>query len=210
MKKQQMRIIDISIPVTPSMPVWPGDPLPVMEQQINGKVLVTSLSMGLHTGTHLDAPRHFLPEGKTLELYPLDRFIGPVRVCSIAGVGSIRLDEIRDFDLSGVERVLFRTHNSTLWKARGFQSGFIGLDSDAASYLVACGVKLVGIDYLSIQAFGLDNDVHTILLENDVLILEGLNLGGVEEGDYMLCCCPLFIPGVEASPVRAILMQGQP
>jgi len=206
--KKQMRIIDISIPLTPSMPVWPGDPPPLMQGQSSGKVLVTSLSMGLHTGTHLDAPRHFLPDGKTLDAYPLDRFTGPVRVCAIHGADSIRLDDVRGFDLSGVERVLFRTCNSNLWEESGFQSGFIGLDPDAASYLAASGVKLVGIDYLSIQAFGVDNNVHTILLENDVLILEGLNLSGVEDGDYMLCCCPLFIPGVEASPVRAILMQG--
>lgn len=202
-----MRIIDISIPVTSSMPVWPGDPSPVMEQKCSGSVLVTSLSMGLHTGTHLDAPRHFQPDGNTLDAYPLSRFIGPARVCGIAGADSIRLDEIKGFDLSGVERVLFRTHNSTLWQESGFQSGFIGLEPDASSYLAASGVTLVGIDYLSIQAYGVDNGVHTILLENDVLILEGLNLSGVEDGDYMLCCCPLFIPGVEASLVRAILIQ---
>jgi len=190
------------------MPVWPGDPPPLMQQQSSGTVLVTSLSMGLHTGTHLDAPRHFLPDGKTLDTYPLDRFIGSARVCGIAGVDSIRLDEVKGFDLTGVERLLFRTRNSSLWQESGFQNGFAGLDPDAARYLVACGVKLVGIDYLSIQVFGVDNDVHTILLENDVLILEGLNLGGVEDGDYTLFCCPLFIPGVEASPVRAILMQG--
>lgn len=192
------------------MSVWPGDPPPVMQGESSGKILVTSLSMGLHTGTHLDAPRHFLPDGKTVDLYPLDRFIGPVRVCGISGVDSIRLDEVTGFDLTGVERVLFRTRNSSLWQESGFQSGFIGLAPDAASYLVTCGVKMVGIDYLSIQAFGADNDVHTILLENDVLILEGLNLSGVEDGDYLLCCCPLSIPGVEASPVRAILVQGWP
>jgi arylformamidase len=188
------------------MPVWPGDPAPVLAEQRNGSVLVTSLSIGLHTGTHLDAPRHFLPDGQSIAAYPLERFIGKARVCTIHGITSISREELQAIDLAGVERVLFRTSNSSLWHKDSFQEGFIGLEADAARYLVTCGVELVGIDYLSIQAYGEDNDVHTILLENDLLILEGLNLGAVADGDYLLCCLPLSLPGVEASPVRAVLL----
>lgn len=188
------------------MPVWPGDPEPQFVEQISGSILVTSLTVGLHCGTHVDAPRHFINDGKCLDAYPLERFIGRVRVVSVCGSAAISLQDIMALDLAGIDKVLFKTRNSSLWQHTAFQQDFVGLEAEAARYLVAGGISLVGIDYLSIQAFGADNDVHTILLSNDILILEGLNLSAVSDGDYLLSCLPLALANVEASPVRAVLL----
>lgn len=202
-----MRIIDISIPMTASMPIWPGDPPLTLEKNCSGSITVTRMSMGLHTGTHLDVPHHFLPGGKKIDDYPLDRFIGKALVCSIPSIDAIQLQDLKGLALAGADRVLFKTINSSLWQQQEFCPEFIGLEEDAARYLVDCGVKLIGIDYLSIQPYSdPQSTVHTILLGNDVVILEGLDLSGIIDGEYMLFCCPLHIPGVEASPVRAMLI----
>lgn len=187
--------------------MWPGDPYLTLEENRNGSVSVTRLSMGLHSGTHLDFPYHFFPDGKRLDAYPLDRFIGRVRVVLMESISTITIADVKNKKNEHVDKVIFKTTNSALWQQNVFNPEFIGLEPDAAQYLVDCGIKLVGIDYLSIQPFSsVDNSVHTILLGNDVLILEGLNLTDIEEGEYQLFCCPLPIQGVEASPVRALLI----
>lgn len=202
-----MRIHDISVPLFQTMPVWPGDPPLSFEENRNGTVCVTRLSMGLHSGTHIDCPYHFIPDGKRLDDYSLDRFVGRVRVLTIESTTSIQLAELKDKNLEQVDKVIFKTCNSALWQQNAFNPDFIGLEPDAAQYLVDCGVNLVGIDYLSIQPFSsIDCTVHTILLKNDVLILEGVNMTGIEDNEYQLFCCPLRIQGVEASPVRALLI----
>ncbi len=202
-----MRVLDISLPLTQHTPIWPGDPPLAMDEFRFGNTTVSRISMGLHTGTHLDVPYHFLPDGKKVDDYPLDRFIGKALVCSITSTSAIQIHELKSKTLGKAEIVLFKTINSSLWQQQEFSPGFIGLEEDAARYLVDCGIKLVGIDYLSIQPYSdPKSTVHTILLGNDVVILEGLDLNGIDDGEYMLFCCPLHIPDVEASPVRAMLI----
>lgn len=202
-----MQIIDISVPLTGSMPIWPGDPPLVLNKKLCGSITVTSMSMGLHTGTHIDVPFHFIPEGATLDSYPLHRFVGKARVCGIGHKMHIRKSNLQNIVFEQTKMLLLKTGNSGRWQSGQFCPDFIGLDEDAAQYLVNIGMKLIGIDYLSIQPFSApDSQVHRILLSNDVLILEGINLTGVEDGDYLLSCLPLNIPGAEASPVRATLI----
>jgi arylformamidase len=202
-----LRIIDISVPLSKGMPVWPGDLPPLLDESRCGSVCVTQLSMGLHSGTHVDFPYHIIPGGNKIDTYTLDRFIGRVRVVTIESTVSIQTSELKTRNLAHLDKIIFKTCNSLLWQRDVFEPAFIGLEPDAAQYLVDCGVKLVGIDYLSIQPFSsIDNSVHTILLKNDVLILEGVNMSGIEDDEYQLFCCPLHIQGVEASPVRALLI----
>lgn len=197
---------DISVSIHEGLPTWPGES-PVAISSVSGNsVLVTRAAMSLHAGTHMDAPLHFIPGGKRLDEYPLERFIGPAYVCEIKDTRSISLSEIKEKDLKGHDRILFKTRNSGLWSQNAFATDFMGLDLDAAQYLIGLGVKLLGNDYLSIEAYGSkDNPVHKALLGNDVLILEGLNLAGVAEGQYQLISFPLKFAGAEASPVRAVL-----
>ncbi|MBU0967497.1 MAG: cyclase family protein [Proteobacteria bacterium] len=202
-----MTIIDISVPLFEGTPVWPGEtPFTASSQQI-GDATISVFSFGSHTGTHIDAPLHQLPGGLTTEKIPLDVFMGEVLVCHFKGNKTIDLKDLRERDLNGVERILFRTDNSDLWQHSVFSSHYTSLSLSAAEYLVDLGVKLVGIDYLSIEAFGSKgNPVHKALLGRGVTILEGLNLASVKEGHYTLVALPLSIPGADGSPVRAVLI----
>lgn len=204
-----MKVIDISIPLDEKMPVWPGEKgFSRIEKHVD-HICVTEISMGLHSGTHVDAPYHFLRHGKRLNELPLTRFFGPVKVVEVTNSLSIGLTEIAAVDLKNTRRILFKTANSSLLLNSTFTENFIGLDLDAAKYLIDLGVELVGTDYLSIEEYNSPgNPVHTLLLEAEIVILEGLNLLQVCEGDYLLCCVPLKITGAEASPVRAILIEG--
>lgn len=171
---------------------------------------VSWLEMGAHTGTHVDAPAHFVRGGKTVEQLNLGVLMGPARVVEMLGVDR----EITRRDLAsasiptGTERILFRTKNSSLWSLRGFQKVYAGLAADGADWLVERGVRLVGIDYLSVEPFGsTDYAAHHILLDAGVVIVEGVNLDGVAEGVYELICLPLRIAGAEGAPARAVLIR---
>lgn len=202
-----MQIFDISMPISMAIQRWPGSPPVILEGKQVGSSYTTMLSMGLHTSTHIDFPYHFIPQGKRQDDYTLDRFIGMTRVIEIESSTTIRVRDLVNKKINQVDKILFKTRNSKLWGENDFSTDFVGLDNDAAQYLVDCGVKLVGIDYLSIQPYdAVDDSVHNILLNNDVLILEGINLCNIEAGNYHLYCCPLNIVGVEASPVRALLI----
>jgi arylformamidase len=202
-----MKLYDISVDLSDTMPVWPEELAFSRKENHFHSVCVSEVAMSLHAGTHLDAPYHFLPNGRKISDFSLERFVGKARVCNISDEQVINVRELEDKNLYGVEKLLFKTKNSELWTQDSFVPDFIGLELDAAKYLVSLGVQLVGTDYLSIEAYGSkDNPVHKTLLENEVLILEGLNLSEVPEGDYSLVCCPLKILGAEASPARAFLM----
>jgi len=201
-----MKLYDISITITPEMPFWPKDKPFSLNQTQRGHVCISEIIMGLHTGTHLDAPYHFLPDGNKLDDIPLDRFMGQVRVCAISDPISIKATELLTKNLSDLDKILFKTENSNRWKSGKFDQEFIGLALDGAEYLVKNGIKLVGIDYLSIEAFGSDGGVHRTLMGNDILILEGLDLSSVPDGDYYLICYPLKLAKVEGSPTRAVLL----
>jgi arylformamidase len=210
-----MKIYDITVPITSDMPVWPGDPNVMMQRvskiEDGDNANVTHISLSAHTGTHVDAPFHFLQDGNTLESVSLNRMIGRAYVLHIPDVDLITADVLKQ---AGVPprspRLLLKTRNSYLWKSseRKFREDFVALSEDGAQYLVERGIKLVGIDYLSIAPYGDSRPTHEILLKNKIMILEGLNLAEVAQGRYTLYCLPLNLQGVDGAPARAILLDG--
>jgi arylformamidase len=189
------------------MPIYDGDPGVAIELaksiQRGDPANVSRLDMGAHTGTHVDAPRHFIPEGPGASELLLDPFIGPCIVAdATSAVGQIDGALIDSLGLpQASERVLLRTRNSALWARDSFTPGFVRLNAAGASALVDRGVRLVGIDYLSVG----DPEAHTILLGRGIGVIEGLDLRQVGAGDYYLACLPLKIEGCDGAPARALL-----
>lgn len=206
------RVWDVSVPVRPGMHSYPGDPtLEVTQVRAIARgdaANLTHLALGAHTGTHVDAPAHFLDGAPTLEQVPLDRMVGDARVLDLRGRRVIDAASLRPHGLRAGEIVLFKTDNSALWARPGFEEGFTFLTLDAAEHLVERGVKTIGMDYLSIEEFGSrDFPVHKTLLGRGVLIVEGLDLSAVEPGTYGFACLPLALQGVDGAPARAVLMK---
>jgi len=203
---------DVSELISAEMPVYEGDP-PVniaLSSSIErgDPYNVSRLTMGAHTGTHVDAPLHFLRNGKAVDEIPLDILIGPALVAEFPGRKEISRDALDSAHLRGEQRVLFKTSNSSLWSEKGFRKDFVYMAGSAAEYLVEVGVKLVGIDYLSVEKFGATDPItHLTLLKAGVVILEGLNLSAVKPGRYELICLPLRLRGAEGSPCRAMLVE---
>ncbi|HTI05615.1 MAG TPA: cyclase family protein [Gemmatimonadales bacterium] len=203
-------LIDVTLPLAPGMPVWPDEPEPVLtplSSIANGDPAnVSRLSLGTHTGTHVDAPRHFIEGAKGAESLALSALCGPARVVRIQDRRSIGITELAQLPLDGVTRLLFQTRNGSLWNEPGFQKDFVYLEPGAAEWLVSRGVRLVGIDYLSIEQFDSQNyPVHHTLLAAGVVILEGLDLRSVTPGDYDLWCLPLKLVGADGAPARVLL-----
>ena len=201
-------IYDITLPLSSGMPMWPNEPGPdlsPMSQISSGDVAnVTRLTLGSHTGTHVDAPRHFIDEGRTVDALPLESLCGPARVIHVDDATSVKRRHLEPH--RGVERILLQTRNGALWDKRGFQKDFLYLDPDAADWLVAQRVRLVGIDYLSIEQFNsTDYHTHHALLGAGIVIVEGLDLRKVPAGDYTLWCLPLKVVGADGAPCRAVL-----
>lgn len=203
-----MPIYDISVPLSAELPVYPGDPLIEIRDSLtlaNGDAAnVSSLNFGAHTGTHVDAPAHFIEGTKKVELLALDVLIGEAEVIEVPADKRV-IDE--EFVNTSSTRVLFKTRNSGLW-SRDFKTDFTYLDLPAAKKLIENGVKLVGIDYLSIEQFGSkEHEVHRALLSHEVIILEGLNLTDVPAGKYELICLPLRLRSNlgDGAPARAVL-----
>ena len=208
-------IYDLSIPISSGIPTYPGDPkIEIQDWRSLSKgdgVNVSVLRFGAHTGTHVDAPAHFIEGATKSEFLPLDILIGETVVIEVpAELNSISLGFVRANWKRESKRVLFKTRNSSLWKTSGatFEQSYAYLELEAARYLVEHGVRLVGIDYLSIEQFGTEgHPTHIELLSKAVVIVEGLNLGGVPAGRYELICLPLRIadgPG-DGAPARAVL-----
>lgn len=204
------RIIDITLPIREDMVTYPGDACfrasPVCTIARSG-CNMTELTLGTHTGTHIDAPRHFFERGKSIEDFPAEKFIGPAMVVWI-DTSAITESLTHELNLDGVRHLLFKSHNSPLLQGTGFSKVFTHLTCEAAEGLVHRGLDTVGIDYLSIEQFGTpDFAVHKLLLRHDICILEGLNLADVSPGLYHLIALPLRIPAGDGSPVRAVLME---
>jgi len=208
-------IYDLSVPISSDLPTYPSDPgikIDEWSRLANGDgANVTALHFGAHTGTHVDAPAHFLEGAKKVESLDLDVLIGEAQVIQVPD-DSLTIDEafvVANCD-EGTKRVLFKTRNSTFWTTdkADFRTDFTHLDLAAAQWLVNRGVKLVGIDYLSIEKFGSKgHEVHRALLSHDVIILEGLNLADVLTGKYELICLPLRLRTYlgDGAPARAVL-----
>lgn len=207
-----MKLYDISLPVSSTLPVWPGDPqvaLIAAASLSNGDPCnLTEIRMGAHTGTHIDAPYHFLSDGAKIDAIALSTLIGPCLVVDVDAQEMIRKDDLIKQNLAGHSRIIFKTRNSQLWtRSSGkFTADYVAMDTEAASYLAGMKIVLVGIDYLSVDAYQSAGAlVHRIFLQNNIVILEGLNLSDVAAGVYELICAPLRLVGCEAAPARALL-----
>lgn len=206
------RLIDISLPVATGGLVYPGNPeIRIEYQQAVAKgagANVSHVDFGSHTGTHVDAAKHFFDGGETIDHVPLDRLMGPAVVLEFgADVMAVGAEHLRAHDLAGATRVLLKTRNSTYNTAPDFHRDYTYLAPDGAEYLVSLGVELVGIDYLSIEQFHSGHHrTHRTLLERRVVIVEGLALAGVAPGRYELVCLPLRLAGIDGAPARAVLV----
>jgi arylformamidase len=214
-RRPAMTIYDISLTISPNLPIWPDDPPLELEQfesmDKGGHNNITKMSSCVHIGTHVDAPRHFLNDGRTVEQLPLDVLTGPCYVVQLPdGIEAITAEVLDRTEVtSEMKRVLFGTRNSHLW-AKGeskFQTDFVAITEDGAEWLVERGVQLVGVDYLSVAPYGDSIPTHTVLLKAGVVLVEGLNLSNVMRGFYDLYCLPLKIAGSDGAPARAILIQ---
>ena len=206
-----MRVIDISVPNGPGQHVYPGDPEPRVDpvrRIAKGDVCNLSLlTLGSHTGTHVDAPYHFLADGPRLGQVPLDRMVGEALVADLRGRPAVDAAALAGVPLRAGDILLCRTDNSWRWDEPDFQRDFVYVTDDAAALLVERGVKALGIDYLSIEQFGSpDFPVHHRLLGAGVFVIEGLDLKAVEPGRYTLVCLPLKFPDLDGAPARAVLL----
>ncbi|MEO8580355.1 MAG: cyclase family protein [Gemmatimonadales bacterium] len=206
------RIYDISVPIRTGGLVYPGNPeIDISLQQAVAKgasANVSTIRFGSHTGTHADASRHFFDDGQPVDKIPLDRLIGPALVVAFGDeLRAITAADLRKQDLKGHKRVLLRTRNSALLSQKEFVKDYTYLAPDGAEYLVANGVELVGIDYLSIEQFHSGHHkTHRTLLERSVVIVEGLDLSVPPPGEYHFICLPLRIEGCDGAPARAVLL----
>lgn len=204
-------LIDISVALEPGIPTWPGSPglrTRMLSRMDRGDAANGSaLDMDVHVGTHVDAPLHFVADGASVESLPLDALVGAAWVAVVSGHEPITRAVLEALEIPPVERLLLRTSNSALWHddPRPFRPDYVALKPDAAEWVVERGIRLVGIDYLSIQCFDDDPSTHRILLGAGVVVLEGLDLTEVEGGAYELIALPLKLAGAEGAPARAVL-----
>jgi arylformamidase len=213
-----MKIHDVSVLVHNGIPTWPGDPkfsMSLASSIAKGDVVnLTRLDMGAHTGTHMDAPFHFYRDGSGIDELPLEVLLGPCRVFDLSTItdhisaATLEACDWKGSDGASVTRALFKTRNSRHWANNDseFDKEFIALTSDAAMHLVHRGVKLVGVDYLSVEPYSSKtHPVHDTLLGAGVVIIEGLNLSAVPAGDYELIALPLKLKGADGAPARVVL-----
>jgi arylformamidase len=203
--------IDVSVTVRHGMPHWPDNP-PIVVQRpmeiVRGHACnLSHLAMGVHTGTHIDAPVHFIHQAAGVDEMPLAATMGPARVIEIADPREITADELRGHLLQAGERVLFRTANSPrAWQADTFVEDFVYISEQAAEHLAETGVRTVGVDYLSVGGYHADGaKIHRILLSAGIWIIEGLDLSAVSAGRYEMICLPVKLHGSDGAPARALL-----
>jgi arylformamidase len=205
-------IYDISVPVVNGGLVYPGNPAiaiaPQQEVAKGGSSNVSSVSFGSHTGTHVDAPKHFFDDGITVDAIPLDTLMGPaVLVCVDDTVMSVGQKELELHELKGHTRVLIKTRNSSFIRGTEFVKDYTYLAPDGAEYLAGLGVKLVGVDYLSVEQFHSGHHkTHRTLLEKGIVIVEGLDLSAPPSGPWELRVLPLRLAGLDGAPARAVLV----
>ena len=207
-----MHIHDITMPLSADLPVYPGDTQVAIESLSSiadgDSANVSRLTLCTHSGTHIDPPRHFNQSGQSVDQIPLELLVGKARVVEIADAMEIGRHELERLHVKGVERLLIKTGNSELWKEKGLVEDFAALTAEGAAFLMEAGVKLVGIDYISIESMHSNGEVHKMLLNKGIIILEGLNLAEVAPGEYELICLPLKVKDGDGAPVRAILRGG--
>ena len=203
--------IDISVPLKSGMVHWPGDPEVKIERvrdaEKGDRNTLSEVCMGAHTGTHMDAPLHFVRGGAGIDQLPLDVAMGRARVIEIEDGESIKVEELQKHDILRDERILFKTRNSSLvWREVDFVEDFVHMSIEAARFLVERGVSLIGVDYLSVGGYKKDgSEVHQTLLQAGIWLIEGLDLSKVSAGEYDLVCLPLKIVDGDGAPARAVV-----
>lgn len=207
--------IDVSIPLRNGMVHWPGD-APFDRLQTLGiakgdECNLSQFCSSVHIGTHMDAPKHFLPDGHGMETMPIEATVGPARVIAIQDPELIEVRELEPYRLQKGQRVLFKTKNSEHhWKTHDFQARYVYIPESTARYLAKCEIQTVGVDYLSVGGYETGGaETHRALLGAGIWIIEGLNLEHVEPGDYELVCLPLRMVGSDGAPARAVVRRIQ-
>jgi arylformamidase len=204
-----MKLIDVSVPLDATTPTYPGNtPYSIegIKRLARGDSSnVSTLHMSAHAGTHVDAPRHFFDDRPGTDALPLDMLIGRTRVIEVAA-RQIDAESLAPIDLSEDIRVLIKTHNSRLWGAPEFHADYVGVTESGARHLVDRGVKVVGVDYLSVEKFKTPGaPAHHVLLGGGTIVIEGLNLRDVDPGIYEMYCLPLLVVGSDGAPARVVL-----
>jgi arylformamidase len=208
-----MAIIDISLSLKPDFPVWPGHPeirfKKIQEIGKGSKANVTQIELGAHSGTHLDAPLHFLADGFDVTGLDLETLIGPALLIDVSDVQVVNAALLETLSIpQDTERLLIKTSNSQLWSENNtdFNPDFVAVSNSGAKWIVERGIQLVGVDYLSVAPYGNSGPTHRTLLQAGVIPVEGLNFNGVKEGEYHLICLPIKLEGCEGAPARAVLI----
>jgi arylformamidase len=205
-----MKLIDVTVPLDSRLPTYPGNTPytlePIKRMARGDSSNVSSLHLSAHAGTHVDAPRHMFDEGGGIETLPLDLLCGRARVVELSTRKGITSEDLAAFDLREDVRLLIKTHNSRLWGSPEFHSDFIGVTESGARFLVERGVKVLGVDYLSVEEFKKPGaPAHRTLMRGGTIVIEGLNLLEVEPGSYEMFCLPLSVVGADGAPARVVL-----
>ena len=201
---------DVTMELRPGMPVYQGDPPPSITEAMSiskGSICnVSQLSFGSHTGTHVDAPKHFYDDGAVIDAMPLECFLGGARVVEVTGKAGITAADLAPLGIGAGEIILLKTDNSKIIKDDRFHPDYAHLTADAAEYLVKAGIRTLGFDYLSVEKFGTGEfPVHYALLGAGVAIIEGLDLSAVPPGIYEISALPIKIKDGNGSPARVVL-----
>jgi arylformamidase len=205
-----MKLIDVSVPLDAQLPTYPHNtPFsvePIKRLARGDSSNVSTLHMSAHTGTHVDAPRHFFDEGAGTESLPLELLIGRARVIDVSSRAGIAAEDLGGIDLSDDIRLLIKTRNSRLWGSPEFHADYVGVTESGAKHLVEHGIKVVGVDYLSVEQFKNPGaPAHHVLLGAGTIVIEGLDLRQVEPGIYEMFCLPLRVVGSDGAPARVVL-----
>ena len=205
-----MKLIDVTVPLDSALPTYPNNTpfsLEAIKRIARGDSSnVSTLHMSAHSGTHVDAPRHFFDAGAGTEALPLEMLIGRTRVIEVTSRSGIAAEDLNGIDLSEDVRLLIKTHNSRLWSSPDFHIDYIGVTESGARHLVGQGIKVLGVDYLSVEQFRKPGaPAHHVLLSAGTIVIEGLNLADVDPGFYEMYCLPLRIVGADGAPARVVL-----
>jgi arylformamidase len=205
-----MELIDVSVPLDATLPTYPGNvpfTLEPVKRIVGGDSSnVSAIHMSAHAGTHVDAPRHYFDDGGAIDALPLELLVGRARVVECSSGQRIGADELAHLDLAGDVRLLIKTTNSRLWASPQFHPDYVGVTESGAKHLVDRGVKVLGVDYLSVEEFRRPGaPAHHVLLGGGTIVIEGLNLRDVTPGTYEMICLPLRVVGADGAPARVVL-----
>jgi arylformamidase len=205
-----MKLIDVSVPLDAQLPTYPHNtPFtlePIKRMARGDSSNVSTLHMSAHAGTHVDAPRHFFDDGAGTEGLPLELLVGRARVIQVDARSGVAAEDLAPLELSDDIRVLIKTHNSRLWGSPEFHTDYVGITESGAKHLVEHGIKVVGVDYLSVETFRNPGaPAHHVLLGAGTIVIEGLDLRDVDPGVYEMFCLPLRVVGSDGAPARVVL-----